>query len=349
MKEIPPLYRLETYDYALPEDLIAQYPPKERTESRLLVLKRKEKEIIHHAKFSSIVRYFKPGDILVVNDSRVFPARLYGRKETGGRVEILLLRLPEEGKPVPALYRGKRLRPGARLIFSQELAGKVVEKLEDGKVLLLLEAQKDLLKTIEEVGRVPLPPYIKRPDQVEDLFRYQTVYARRLGSVAAPTAGFHFSAELLTKLKQKGVRILSITLHVGYGTFAPVKVEDIREHRIHEEYVEISPEVARSINKAKAEGREVFAVGTTTLRALEFAALNTGQVEAISAWCDLYIYPGFQFKVVDHLITNFHLPKSSLYILVVAFAGLENIKRAYQEAIEKRYRFFSYGDAMLIL
>ena len=348
MKEIPPLFRLSSYDYELPEELIAQYPSKERSESRLLVLKRPKGELTHHRGFREITRYFRPGDLLVVNDSRVFPARLYGRKETGGRIEVLLLRLPEKGGPVPALLRGRRPRPGLKIFFEKGLFAEVLELLEGGKVLLRLEAKGDILKLLEEIGHVPLPPYIRRPDQVEDLFRYQTVYARKPGSVAAPTAGFHFSQELLKELEKIGVKILSVTLHVGYGTFAPVKTEDIREHRLHEEYVEISEDTAQAINQAKEEGRKVFAVGTTTLRALEFA-VKEGKVRAISSWCGLYIYPGFSFKVVDHLITNFHLPRSSLLILVAAFAGLENIKKAYREAIKRRYRFFSYGDAMLIL
>ncbi len=349
MSDIPPLYNLETYDYELPPELIAQYPSRERTESRLLVLKRKDGSLIHHQKFSAIEAYFRPGDVLAVNDSRVFPARLYGQKPTGGTVEILLLRLPQEGQPVPALYRGKRIREGLELSFGGKLRGKILKILEGGKALILLESSGSLLKTIQEIGHVPLPPYIKRSPEIEDLFRYQTVYAQKPGSVAAPTAGFHFTEELLKKLQKKGIIILAITLHVGYGTFAPVKTKDIRKHQLHEEYVEISPEVAKEINRAKEEGRAVFAVGTTTLRALEFAAQQEGKVKALAAWCDLYIYPGFRFQVVDHLITNFHLPKSSLYILVAAFAGLENIKRAYTEAIKRRYRFFSYGDAMLIL
>ncbi len=350
MTEIPPLYDLETYDYELPQELIAQYPPKERSESRLLVLNRQDGSLVHHTRFGEIERYFRPGDLLVINDSRVFPARLYGRKPTGGTVEILLLKLPEKGEAVPALYRGKRMRPGLELSFGEGLRGKVLEILEGGKIKILLETPKEnLLDVIHRVGRVPLPPYIKRTPEAEDLFRYQTVYAKKPGSVAAPTAGFHFTEDLLERLRQRGVHILAITLHVGYGTFAPVKTKDIRKHRLHEEYVEISPEVAEEINRAKAEGRAVFAVGTTTLRTLEFVALKTGRVEAFSGWCDLYIYPGFEFKVVDHLITNFHLPKSSLFILVAAFAGIEMIKRAYREAIRKKYRFFSYGDAMLIL
>ncbi len=349
LKEIPEEFRLSSYEYDLPEELIAQYPPKERTESRLLVLDRRTGQITHHLRFSEIKRYFRPRDLLVVNDSRVFPARLIGRKETGGRVEVLLLRLPEPEKPVPALFRGKRPSPGKKIFFDQGLQGEITKVEEGGKIEILLKAREDLLKTIEKIGRVPLPPYIKRDPEFEDRFRYQTVYARTPGSVAAPTAGFHFTEELLEELKALGVRLFTITLHVGYGTFAPVKEDDIRKHRLHEEFVEITPETAQGINTFREAGGRLFAVGTTTVRALEFAAIKTGRVEPIQAWCDLYIYPGFSFKVVDHMITNFHLPHSSLLILVSAFAGRELILRAYQEAIRLRYRFFSYGDAMLIL
>ncbi len=346
---IPKEFRLESYDYELPEELIAQFPSPKREESRLLVLDRQTGKIRHHERFREIETYFRPGDLLVANDSRVFPARLLGRKETGGQVEILLLRLPQEGEPVPALYRGKRPREGLRIFFSEGLEGEIVRLLEGGKVEILLKAHGDLLSLLEKIGRVPLPPYIKRLPVDEDLFRYQTVYAQKTGSVAAPTAGFHFTEELLKRLQEKGVHFLTITLHVGYGTFAPVKTKDIRAHRLHEEYVEIDEECARKINEIRAQGGALFAVGTTTLRALEFSALRTGRVEPISAWCDLYVYPGFRFQVVDHLVTNFHLPRSSLLILVSAFAGRELILKAYQEAIKRRYRFFSYGDAMLIL
>ncbi|NPB08732.1 MAG: tRNA preQ1(34) S-adenosylmethionine ribosyltransferase-isomerase QueA [Thermodesulfobacteria bacterium] len=346
---IPEDFRLESYDYELPEELVAQFPSPAREESRLLVLDRRTGEIRHHQRFREIEDYFRPGDILVGNDSRVFPARLLGRKETGGQVEVLLLRLPQEGEPVPALFRGKRPRPGLKISFAEGLSGEIVRVLEGGKVEILLRASQDLLSLIERVGRVPLPPYIKRAPVNEDLFRYQTVYARKTGSVAAPTAGFHFTRELLERLQEKGVSFLTITLHVGYGTFAPVKCADIRQHQLHEEYVEIDPGTARKINETRQRGGAVFAVGTTTLRALEFAALKTGRVEPVSAWCDLYIYPGFRFQVVDHLVTNFHLPRSSLLILVSAFAGRELILKAYREAVARRYRFFSYGDAMLIL
>ncbi len=349
MSDIPREFRLESYQYDLPAELVAQYPPKERTESRLLVLNRSTGEIQHHPRFSEIAGYFRPGDILVANDSRVFPARLLGQKETGGRVEILLLQLPQKERPVPALFRGKRPRKGLKIRFTKELWAEILEVQEGGKVLVQLESSQDLLQTIEKVGHVPLPPYIKRPDAVEDRFRYQTIYARKPGSVAAPTAGFHFTPQLLDKLRQKGVRFFTITLHVGYGTFAPLKSKDIRGHKIHEEYVEISPETAEALNSLRAQGGRLFAVGTTTVRALEFAAQGKGHIQPLQAWCDLYIYPGFRFQVVDHMITNFHLPGSSLLVLVSAFAGREKILSAYQEAVKRRYRFFSYGDAMLIL
>ena len=346
---IPKEFRLESYDYHLPQNLIAQYPSPQREESRLLVLDQATGKIKHHLRFREITRYFKAGDILVVNDTKVFPARLLGRKPTGGQVEILLLRLPQAGEPVPALYRGKRPRPGLKISFSEALEGEIVKVEEGGKVEIILSGPQELLPLLEKIGRVPLPPYIKRLPEVEDLFRYQTVYAQKAGSVAAPTAGFHFTRALLDTLREKGVTLATITLHVGYGTFAPVKTKDIRAHKIHEEYVEIPSETACAINEARQKGGALFAVGTTVLRALEFSARETGRVRPISAWCDLYIYPGYRFQVVDHLITNFHLPRSSLLILVSAFAGRKVILKAYQEAIQKGYRFFSYGDAMLIL
>ncbi|WP_084271027.1 tRNA preQ1(34) S-adenosylmethionine ribosyltransferase-isomerase QueA [Thermosulfurimonas dismutans] len=348
IEEIPEDFRLKAYHYDLPEELIAYYPSPKREESRLLVLHRQSKKIEHRKRFSEIVEYLRPGDLLVLNDTRVFPARLLGRKESGGRVEILLLRLPEAGKPVPALYRGKKLFPGYRVIFSERLSGRVLSKDPDGKIEILLEGPDDLLSALKEVGKVPLPPYIKRDPQAEDLFRYQTVYARKNGSVAAPTAGFHFSEALLAKLEAQGVRLAFITLHVGYGTFSPVKTPDIRDHRIHEEYVEIPEETVIAVEETKKHGRRVIAVGTTTVRALEWGALS-GKLEPRSGWCDLYIYPGFEFRVISSMVTNFHLPGSSLLILVSAFAGRKLILSAYQEAIRRRYRFFSYGDAMFIL
>ncbi len=346
--EIPEDFRLEAYQYELPEELIAYRPAERREESRLLVLERKSGRIEHLPRFSEIEEYLREGDLLVLNDTRVFPARLPGRKETGGRVEILLLRLPEPGKPVPALYRGKKLLPGYRVIFSEELSAVVLEKSPEGELKLLLEGPEDLLSAIKRVGKAPLPPYIKREPEAEDLLRYQTVYARKDGSVAAPTAGFHFSEELLSRLSERGVRRAFITLHVGYGTFAPIKTPDIRKHRIHQEYVEIPEETVRAVEETRARGGRVIAVGTTAVRALEWGAAS-GELLPRKGWCDLYIYPGFRFRVVQALVTNFHLPGSSLLVLVSAFAGRRLILSAYREAIRRRYRFYSYGDAMLIL
>ncbi len=348
MSEIPEDFRLEAYQYELPEELIAYRPAEKREESRLLVLERKSGRMEHRPRFSEIEEYLREGDLLVLNDTRVFPARLPGRKETGGRVEILLLRLPEPGVPVPALYRGKKLLPGYRVIFSEELSAVVIEKSPEGELKLLLEGPEDLLSAIKRVGKAPLPPYIKREPEEEDFLRYQTVYARKDGSVAAPTAGFHFSEELLKRLSERGVRKAFVTLHVGYGTFAPIKTPDIREHRIHEEYVEIPEETVRAVEETRARGGRVIAVGTTTVRALEWGALP-GRLSPRRGWCDLYIYPGFEFRVVQALVTNFHLPGSSLLVLVSAFAGRRLILSAYREAIRRRYRFYSYGDAMFIL
>ncbi|MBX6423879.1 tRNA preQ1(34) S-adenosylmethionine ribosyltransferase-isomerase QueA [Thermosulfurimonas sp. F29] len=347
-EDLPEDFRLEAYHYELPEELIAYHPPERREESRLLVLHRDSGRMEHRKRFSEIEEYLRAGDLLVLNDTRVFPARLTGRKETGGRVEILLLELPESGKPVPALYRGKKLLPGYRVIFSEELSARVLAKTPEGKLELLLEGPEDLLSAIKRVGKAPLPPYIKREPRESDLSRYQTVYARRDGSVAAPTAGFHFSEGLLERLREKGVQLAFLTLHVGYGTFAPVKTRDIRRHRLHREYVEIPGETVRAVEETHRRGGRVVAVGTTTVRALEWGALS-GRLEPRKGWCDLYIYPGFRFRVVQAMITNFHLPGSSLLILVSAFAGREPVLKAYREAVKLRYRFFSYGDAMLIL
>ncbi|QJA06673.1 tRNA preQ1(34) S-adenosylmethionine ribosyltransferase-isomerase QueA [Thermosulfurimonas marina] len=346
--EIPEEFRLEAYDYELPEELIAYRPAERREASRLLVLHRESGRLEHRDSFAAIEEYLRLGDLLVLNDTRVFPARLPGRKETGGRVEILLLRLPEPGKPVPALYRGKKLFPGYRVIFSEELAARVLSLSPEGELQLLFEGPEDLLSAIKKVGLAPLPPYIKREPQPEDFLRYQTVYARREGSVAAPTAGLHFSQELLERLKARGVRLSFLTLHVGYGTFAPVKSPDIRQHRLHEEFVEVPEETVRAVEETRRERGRVVAVGTTTVRALEWAALS-GELRPRRGWCDLYIYPGFTFRVVEALVTNFHLPRSSLLILVSAFAGRRRILSAYREAIRRGYRFYSYGDAMLIL
>ena len=358
-------YDIELYNYDLPGECIAQEPAARRDTSRLLVLDCKTEELADK-RFGDILDYLKAGDVVVVNDTRVFPARLLGRKTSGGKVELLVLEYPYAANATPGDVSGsswrevmvtglikssKRPKPGGRLIFGEHLEGVVQELLADGKVRVLLRYQGDLCKLLEEHGEMPLPPYIRRNqgEKVEDRQRYQTVFAKHSGAVAAPTAGLHFTDDLLEEIRTKAVSVASITLHVGYGTFAPVRVDDIREHQIHAEYLEVSKETARMVNEAKAAGGKVWAVGTTTVRALEFAADEQGRVYERSGLCDLYIYPGYKFNVVNNLITNFHLPQSSLLFLVSALAGRERIMRAYEQAIKKGYRFYSYGDAMTIL
>lgn len=354
-------YDLNAYTFHLPEASIAHYPVSKRSTSRLLVLNRNTGAISHEY-FRDILNYLKPHDCLIINDSRVFPARLRTKKPTGGRVEFLLLHFPEIVEPgiglVTALYRSsKPLKPDQRFEWGGELTIQVLEPLENGQIRLKLLFIGDLEAVLERYGEMPLPPYIDRPATDEDKKTYQTVYAAQTGSVAAPTAGLHFEEDILTKIREKGVAIGHVTLHVGYGTFAPIKTEDIRGHKIHEERISIPPETQKLVCDTKLRGGRVIAVGTTSVRTLEFWAQHAdiskspenGSSCAFEAMCDLYILPGFQFKVVDAMITNFHLPGSSLLVLVSAFAGRELILRAYSEAIEQGYRFYSYGDAMLIL
>jgi len=367
-------YKLDSYLYELPAEQIAQFPVEKRDSSRLLVMDCRDGNITD-MNFTNITDYLQPGDLLVVNDTKVFPARLQGRKETGGKIELFLLEYPDFNKitmieneddragfrqgyfmNVSGLLKSsKRPREGTRLIFSPRVTGKIINILGDGKALVRLDLCTDTDENPEDIlqqtGRVPLPPYIRRNDEDHpgDRERYQTVYAKKSGAVAAPTAGLHFSKELLGMLAKRDIRVTPITLHVGYGTFAPVRVNDIRKHHIHEEYVEISPETAEAINRTRKSGKMVWAVGTTTVRTLEFAANNNGEVEARQGWCNLYIYPGYKFKTVNGLITNFHLPGSSLLFLVSALAGRENILKTYEKAIRWGYRFYSYGDAMLII
>ncbi len=350
------MYRLDDYDFPLPQELIAQVPEQRRDACRLLVLDRRT-EKIEHGRFSDLLTHLRKEDLLVVNDTRVVPARLLGKKETGGRVEVLVL---DPGKdPREARRSGYRClirsskpaRAGARLFLEGRLEATVLEELGEGQVLLRFPCS-DLIPVLERLGRVPLPPYIRRKDrerEAEDRWDYQTVYASRPGAVAAPTAGLHFSHSFMNRLEERGVRFTRITLHVGYGTFAPVRVRDIREHRVHAEYAEIPTRAVEAIRETRRKGGRVVAVGTTVVRTLEWAAKRYGEVRAVSGLCDLYIYPGHVFRVVDAMITNFHLPKSSLILLVSAFAGRERILRAYREAVNRKYRFFSYGDAMLIL
>jgi len=340
--------KTKEFDYPLPKDLIAQYPVEPRDRARMMVLIRKKGEIIH-SQFSQLPSFLEPGDLLVANDTKVIPARLWGRKPTGGRVEVLLLREREEGV-WECLTKGKGVREGIMLTFSQRLKGEIVAPLQDGKRLIRLQAQGDLMEAIQEVGNTPLPPYIRggRGEEV-DREAYQTIFAKKEGAVAAPTAGLHFTAALLEALKEKGVRVAFITLHTGWASFRPLRTEEVEEHRLDEEYFEVSPEAAQLLNETRREGRRIVAVGTTTTWALESAISPQGEFSPIKGWTSLYIYPGYRFRAVDALITNFHLPRSSLFLLVCAFASRGLTMRAYQEAIRERYRFYSYGDGMLIL
>ena len=357
-------YSLEAYDYFLPPELIAQEPAPVRDASRLMLLDT-HAEGQEHLNFHDLPRLFRAGDVLVLNNTRVFPARLLGHKESGGRIELFLLGFPVEEAPAAGgpsersataralLKSSKRAKPGTRLFFDGALSAEVMDSFADGSasVRLRYPADQSLESLLSFCGRMPLPPYIVREsEQPADRERYQTCYAQHTGSVAAPTAGLHFTPELLAELSRMGVQLAPLTLHVGYGTFAPVRTADIRQHQIHQEWVSVPAESAAAVNAARQEGRRVWAVGTTSTRTLEFvAAQHKGELAAWSGPCTLYIYPGFRFQVVDNLVTNFHLPKSSLLFLVSALAGQERILAAYQEAVRLRYRFFSYGDAMAIV
>ncbi len=347
-------YSLSDYHYDLPPRLIAQRPAERRDTSRLMILDR-QSGAITHGNISDLHQYLNPGDCLVLNDSKVFPARIKGRKQTGGKVEVLLLNFPhptgQKGQArARALTRAsKPLRPGQKLFISDQLEIVVENTLGNGHAELLLLFEGDIEEVLKCVGHMPLPPYIRRSDETMDIERYQTVYAQDTGSVAAPTAGLHFTEELLTELTQMEISVARVTLHVGYGTFAPVRTEDIREHKIHTEWIKVSRETADTINAAKQKGKKIVAVGTTSVRTLEYCTTDQGGVRAYEGPCDLYIFPGFRFRTVDAMLTNFHLPKSSLLILVSAFAGRDRIMAAYREAINHEYRFYSYGDAMLIL
>jgi len=357
-------FDLQSYVYPLPEDRIAQAPAAERDASRLMVLDRKG-EGVAHARFRDLASWAPEGALIVANRSAVFPARLLGRKPTGGRVEFLcltplsLIQGLEAGEwrsaPVDALLKAsKRIRPRDSVAFTPDLRLEVVELGEFGRARVTLFWRGELAELFDRLGRTPLPPYIKRgetSDEAEDRSRYQCVYADRgkAGSVAAPTAGLHFTDRLRSELDRKGCRWAWVALHVGYGTFSPVRARDIREHEMHAEHVEIPEETVNSIRAAKAEGRPVIAVGTTTVRALEGVAIEQGGLRPYCGTTQVFISPGFRFHVVDHMVTNFHLPGSSLVIMVSAFAGRERVMSAYAEAVAKGYRFYSYGDAMLIV
>ncbi len=344
--------RLTDFDFLLPDDLIAQVPAATRDASRLLCLDR-QSATMESKQFVDIVKYFQSGDVLVVNDTKVIPARLLGRKPTGGRVEVLLVR-PYPGDTVDEEWlcltkSSKPLRIGTVVEFSPGFSADILEETETPYRRVRFNYSGVFMDKVEEVGHLPLPPYIKREDNQEDRSRYQTVFARERGAVAAPTAGLHFTDKVLEQLKTAGVKIVSLTLHVGLGTFLPVRVDDIRQHKMHAEFYSISAETAAAVNLAHTEGRRVFALGTTSARALETAASEDGLLTAGSGESEIFIYPGYQFKIVDALITNFHLPKSTLLMLVSAFAGRDFILAAYRQAVAERFRFFSYGDCMLIV
>ena len=341
---------IEDYDYHLPPELVAQYPLARRDASRLLVLNRETGEMVH-AQFRDLPDWLDSNDLLVVNDTRVFPARLRGVKESGGRVELLLHHLPQpEGNGAVrarASHRG-RLRPSQVLHFGPELQAEIIALPEPGVAEVRFCASGEALPKVLERGEVPLPPYIHRPAAEPDRDSYQTRFARQTGAVACPTAGLHFTDEVLQDLGRRGIETVTITLHVGPGTFMPVRQHDYTRHRMLPEYFELSAAAAARLNQAKGRGQRIVAVGSTSTRVLEYCASPQG-FQAAQGWCDLFIYPDYQFSAVDRLLTNFHLPKSTLLLLVSAFAGRDLIRRAYAEAVEEKYRFFSYGDCMLIL
>ena len=340
--------KVSDFNYELPEELIAQDPLDQRDNSRLMVLHRKTGEI-EHRHFYDLIDYLNPEDCLVVNNTKVIPARLMGvKEETGASIEILLLKRKEEKIWETLVKPGKKARIGARIVFGDGLlTGEVIDIVEEGNRLIRFEYEGIFEEILDRLGEMPLPPYITH--QMEDKNRYQTVYAKYDGSAAAPTAGLHFTEELLQRIRKKGIRIAEITLHVGLGTFRPVKVEDVQNHHMHTEYYQISAEAAAIINATKENGGRVISVGTTSTRTIESVADETGHVKAGSGWTDIFIYPGYRFRTIDALITNFHLPESTLIMLVSALADRETVLAAYQTAVNERYRFFSFGDAMMIV
>ena len=342
------MMKKEDFYFKLPEELIAQDPLEDRSASRLLVLD-KESGKIEHRMFRDIKAYLKPGDCLVINDTKVIPARLIGSKiGTDAKIEILLLKRKENDIWETLVKPGKKAKPGTKISFGEGLLiGEVIDVVEEGNRLIQFSYQGIFEEILDQLGQMPLPPYITH--QLEDKNRYQTVYAKHSGSAAAPTAGLHFTPELLKEIKESGVDIAHVTLHVGLGTFRPVKVENIQEHHMHSEFYHIEASEAEKINRAKREGHRIICVGTTSCRTIESAAKPDGTLSECSGWTEIFIYPGYQFKVLDCLLTHFHLPESTLIMLVSALAGREHVLHAYEEAVKEQYRFFSFGDAMLIL
>lgn len=338
--------KLSEFDYHLPEQLIAQLPCEPRDHSKLLCVRRSDEQFSHQ-RFYQLIDHLQPNDILVFNDTKVLPARLYATKpDTGAKVEILLLKRLNGNDWECLAKPGKKLRRGAVVSFSDELQGEIIDHTEFGGRIIRFQYQGVFEEIIERIGHMPLPPYIH--ERLEDKNRYQTVYAKHAGAAAAPTAGLHFTPELLRRIDEKGVQRAFVTLHVGLGTFRPVEVEDVLQHTMHSEFYSITQDTVDAIARAKANGGRVIAVGTTAIRTLETAGAG-GELMPGNGWTDIFIYPGYQFRVVEGMITNFHLPKSTLLMLISAFAGKEKVMRAYEEAIRSEYRFFSFGDAMLIL
>ena len=343
---------INEFDYELPKELIAQFPPEKRDSSRLMILNRENQEIIHK-NFFDIIDFLDKNDVVVMNNTRVIPARLIGTKPTGANIEVFLLNRKSEKIWECLIKPSKRVKSGTKVIFSEELTSQVIDKAENDKWLIEFGYDGDFYEILDRTGNIPLPPYIARNLDDEsikklDYQRYQTVYASYPGSVAAPTAGLHFTQELLNKLDDKGIKRCTVTLNVGLGTFKPVRAENILDHHMDKEYYEISEKTANIINKARSDGKKIVAVGTTTVRTLESCHQKYGEILSIKDSSQLFIYPGYEFKVIDKLITNFHLPKSTLLMLTSALGGKEYIFNAYKEAIANKYRFYSYGDCMLI-
>ncbi len=338
--------QLSDFDYFLPKELIAQYPAKRRTGSRLLILHREDGSI-EHRRFSDIIDYINKDDLLILNNTKVFPARLFGKKITGGRIEALLLKALGDGRWECQV--GGKLKKAEDIVFDDGLKARAEEDLCSGRKIIRFDEIKGLGERLERLGKAPLPPYIKRDAAISDKRRYQTVYAKIKGAVAAPTAGLHFSDGLLSKIKKKGARIKEVTLHVGPGTFQPVKCDNISEHKMEPEYFRITEDVAKAVNKVKAKKGKIIAVGTTSTKAIESAVDDSGMLNAMEGYSELFIHPPYRFKIADALLTNFHLPKSTLLMLVSAFTGRELILKAYCEAVKQGYRFYSYGDAILII
>ncbi len=333
------------FDYDLPSSLIAQIPLEKRSASRLLCLD-KNLGSLQHEQFVDLPSLLNPGDLLVFNNTRVIPARLFGKKETGGQLEVLIERVLSDEKVLAHVRASKSPKPGTKILFDENISATIVKR-HDALFELKFLSDNSILEILNCIGHIPLPPYIERPDGEADHERYQTVFAKHAGAVAAPTAGLHFDSELLKTLENKGINSAFVTLHVGAGTFQPVRVDDIKDHKMHSEVIEVTQDVCDKISQTKHKGNKVIAVGTTSVRCLE-TAVQEGELKPFTGETDIFITPGYEFKIIDALITNFHLPKSTLLMLVSALAGRANILKAYREAIEEQYRFFSYGDAMYI-